>query len=177
MSVIFIFIDGVGVGKRAPENPLSNNGWDSFSLYTGSDGLDASCKTLYKSSLMYKPIDATLGVFGLPQSGTGQTTLFSGVNASKIAGKHFGPFPYSTTRYLLEKESLFDKVTEIGMKPVFMNAYPKIFLKKARKKNDGQPLHSWQNQPVYPLNRRKMFWKDQRSRQRLHKIYGENTSD
>ncbi len=135
MSVVFVFIDGMGVGERAPENPLSNNGWDSFSPYTDSAGLDASCKTHYKNSLLYKPIDATLGVAGLPQSGTGQTTLFSGVNASKIAGKHFGPYPYSTTRYLLEKESLFHKMIEMGKNPVFMNAYPEIFFKKARKKN------------------------------------------
>lgn len=135
MAVIFIFIDGIGVGKRAPENPLSNNDWNSFSTYTGSDGLDDSCKARYENSLLFTSIDAALGVSGLPQSGTGQTTLFSGINASKIAGKHFGPFPYSTTRYLLEKVSLFHKVIGMGMKPVFMNAYPEIFFQKARKKD------------------------------------------
>lgn len=135
MSVIFIFVDGIGVGRRSAENPLSNNGWDFFSEFTQTDGLDNSCSTIIENRTLYKPIDACLGVEGLPQSGTGQTTLFSGVNAAKIAGKHFGPFPYSTTRYLLEKESLFHKVIDLDMKPVFMNAYPDIFFQKARKKN------------------------------------------
>lgn len=135
MSVIFIFIDGVGVGRRVPDNPLSNNGWESFSLFTGSDGLDETHEAVDVDQIFYKPIDANLGVAGLPQSGTGQVTLFSGVNASKIAGKHFGPFPYSTTRYLLEQESLFHKVIERKKKPVFMNAYPEIFFRKSRKKD------------------------------------------
>jgi len=135
MPVIFIFIDGIGVGRRSSENPLSNNGWNFFSEFTKTDGLDDSCTSICDNRLLFKPIDANLGVQGLPQSGTGQATLFSGVNAAKIAGKHFGPFPYSTTRYLLERESLFHKIIELGKKPVFMNAYPDIFFQKARKKN------------------------------------------
>jgi 2,3-bisphosphoglycerate-independent phosphoglycerate mutase len=135
MPVIFIFVDGIGVGRRSAENPLSNNGWNFFPEFTRTDGLDDTCLPLTDNRILYKPIDACLGVEGLPQSGTGQTTLFSGVNAAKIAGKHFGPFPYSTTRYLLERESLFHKVTGLDKKPVFMNAYPEIFFQKARKKN------------------------------------------
>lgn len=135
MSVIFIFIDGVGVGKRAEKNPLSDNKWHSFSAFTKNDGLDNTCKIVNESLFLYKPIDANLGIKGLPQSGTGQTTLFSGVNASKIAGKHYGPFPYSTTRYLLEEKSLFHKAIRINKKPVFMNAYPEIFFQKARKRD------------------------------------------
>ena len=135
MSVIFIFIDGIGVGKRSSENPLSNNGWNSFSYFTDSDGLDDACITAQKKNILYRPVDANLDMKGLPQSGTGQTTLFSGVNASKIAGKHYGPYPYTTTRYLLEEKSLFHSVIDLEMKPVFMNAYPKIFFQKARTRN------------------------------------------
>lgn len=153
MAVIFIFIDGVGVGNRSPENPLSDNGWHSFLKFTGTDGLDKTCKEVADGDTLYKPIDANLDVEGLPQSGTGQTTLFSGVNASKIADKHYGPYPYSTTRYLLEKESLFHKVIDMGLKPLFMNAYPDVFFQKAQKrdrwtattlmtKSAGVPLHT-----------------------------------
>jgi len=135
MSVIFIFIDGIGVGKRSSNNPLSKNGWQSFTPFTGRAGLDEKDKPVNSDNIIYRPIDANMGVEGLPQSGTGQTTLFSGVNASKIAGKHYGPFPYSTTRFLLEKESLFHKVIEMGKAPVFMNAYPEIFFRKAEKRD------------------------------------------
>lgn len=135
MSVIFIFIDGIGVGEQSPYNPLSKNGWDSFAEFTGGDGLDDTFPAVNKKRILYKPIDANLGVNGLPQSGTGQTTLFSGVNASKIAGKHYGPVPFTTTRYLLQEKSLFHSVLDMEMRPVFMNAYPEIFFKRAKKKN------------------------------------------
>ena len=135
MSVIFIFVDGVGVGKQSPYNPLSKNGWDSFDEFTEGDGLDDTLSAVNKERILYKPIDANLDVEGLPQSGTGQTTLFSGVNASKIAGKHYGPVPYTTTRYLLQEKSLFHKVIDMELKPIFMNAYPDIFFKRAKKKN------------------------------------------
>ncbi|NBC27884.1 MAG: hypothetical protein GVY08_13555 [Bacteroidetes bacterium] len=135
MAVIFIFLDGIGVGKRSPKNPLSNNGWHSFSKFTGTDGLDETCGEVNSRDILFKSIDANLDVEGLPQSGTGQTTLFSGVNAAKIAGKHYGPYPYSTTRHLLEKESLFHKVIDIGLKPLFINAYPDVFFQKAQKRD------------------------------------------
>jgi len=135
MSVIFIFIDGVGAGLNNSNNPLASISWKSFSHFTESKGLHKRCKTIDRPGKLYTAIDANLGVEGLPQSGTGQTTLFSGKNASKIAGKHYGPFPYSTTRYLLEEESLFHKVIGLGKKPIFMNAYPDLFFKKAEKRD------------------------------------------
>ncbi|HXT50199.1 MAG TPA: phosphoglyceromutase, partial [Thermoanaerobaculia bacterium] len=38
-------------------------------------------------------LDAVLGVPGLPQSGTGQTTLFTGVNAQASIGHHVPALP------------------------------------------------------------------------------------
>ncbi len=133
MSVIFIFIDGIGLGENIKENPLTDEKWTSFSHFTQSNGIHKGCETRESNNILFKPIDANLGVEGLPQSGTGQVTLFSGVNASKKIGKHFGPFPYSTTKPLLEEESLFHQVQAIGKKPHFMNAYPDVFFKRAEK--------------------------------------------
>lgn len=135
MSVLFIFIDGVGVGEKHEANPLATSDWSSFSYFTGSEGLHDECDEINKIGILYKPIDANLDVSGLPQSGTGQTTLFSGENAARIAGKHYGPFPYTTTRFLLEEKSLFHKVLDLGLKPTFMNAYPDIFFERAEKRD------------------------------------------
>ncbi|WP_340103915.1 hypothetical protein [Rhodohalobacter sp. 8-1] len=135
MSVLFIFIDGVGVGKNLDINPLASSDWSSFSYFTESGGLHDECAEINKNGILYKPIDANLDVSGLPQSGTGQTTLFSGENAAKIAGKHYGPFPYTTTRFLLEEKSLFHNVLDLGLKPTFMNAYPDIFFERAQKRD------------------------------------------
>ncbi|MEX0661578.1 MAG: alkaline phosphatase family protein [Balneolaceae bacterium] len=133
MSVIFIFIDGIGVGENIKENPLANKKWRSFSHFTQSNGIHKECEARESESVLFKAIDANLGVEGLPQSGTGQVTLFSGVNASKMIGKHFGPFPYSTTKPFLEEGSLFHQVQEMGKKPHFINGYPEIFFKRAER--------------------------------------------
>lgn len=135
MAVIFIFIDGIGVGSNSHKNPLANSSLKSFSFFTGSNGVHKECEPVYEEKILYKPVDANLDVKGLPQSGTGQVALFSGQNASKIIGRHFGPFPHSQTKQLLEKESLFHKVIELGKKPVFMNAYPDIFFERAEKRD------------------------------------------
>ena len=135
MSVLFIFIDGVGVGLAGPDNPLSVHSYSFLKYFTGSDSLTSDTPITDEERLLYKAIDANLGVEGLPQSGTGQTSLFTGKNASKKIGKHFGPYPYSTIKPLLRKHSIFNKAKEEGFKPHFLNAYPDIFFKKAEERN------------------------------------------
>ena len=135
MSVFFVFIDGVGVGEKSEFNPLSDRNLKSFSYFTEGDGLHSGIQPSIKSDKLYLPIYANLDVEGLPQSGTGQASLFSGENASKIAGKHFGPFPYSKTKFLLKEKSLFHKAQKEGFKPHFLNAYPDIFFDKSKKMN------------------------------------------
>lgn len=135
MSVFFVFVDGVGVGEKSEFNPLADSELKSISYFTNGDGLHNGINPVIKKNKLYLPIDANLGVSGLPQSGTGQTSLFSGENASKIAGKHFGPFPYSKTKFLLKEQSLFHKVLKEGFSPHFLNAYPDIFFKKSIQRN------------------------------------------
>lgn len=134
MAVIFIFIDGVGLGKDTSENPFSENRYNSFEILTNGFFNDQASPVLQKG-LLFKPIDANLGVKGLPQSGTGQTALFTGRNAAKEIGKHFGPFPHSGIKLFLKKESVFHAVKEAGKKPYFMNAYPPIFFEHAKRRN------------------------------------------
>ncbi len=135
MAVIFIFLDGIGIGENNEKNPLADSSLKSFSWFTGSNGLHSDCSAISKPAVLFKAIDANLDMKGLPQSGTGQVTLFSGQNASKLVGRHFGPFPHSQTKHLLEEESLFHKVIELGKKPAFMNAYPDIFFERAEKRD------------------------------------------
>ncbi len=68
-----------------------------------------------------------MGVKGLPLSGTGQTSIFCGVNASKIVGKHFGPYPYSTLIPIIKEKNIFKHYLSQSEKVSFANAYPKIF--------------------------------------------------
>lgn len=135
MSIVFLFIDGIGLGEAGPSNPFSNNNYSSFETLAGGRQLTNRAEVVEKEQVLFRPIDARLDVEGLPQSGTGQVTLFSGENAAKVIGKHFGPFPHSQTRYLLEQYSLFQKVQKIGREPYFMNAYPKRFFQFLNKRN------------------------------------------
>jgi hypothetical protein len=82
-----------------------------------------------------RPIDATLGVEGLPQSGTGQATLFTGVNCAEIVGRHFGPFPHSATHDVLASQSVFRRLQKLlgsEQAAAFANAYPPRFFEFAR---------------------------------------------
>lgn len=134
MAVIFIFTDGVGIGHRQPENPFYQNSYESFQILSGENYFK-EYEPLLKPGHLFKGIDANLHIEGLPQSGTGQATLFSGHNASEIIGKHFGPFPHSKTRFLLREKSLFNDALKLGKKPYFANAYPPIFFEMSEKRN------------------------------------------
>lgn len=135
MSVIFLFIDGVGLGKEAKENPFTQKEYCGFSAMAGDQSFSEKVDSINENSHVFRPVDANLDVEGLPQSGTGQTTLFSGHNAPKEIGKHFGPFPHSGIKHMLKEQSLFQKAQQAGKQCNFINAYPEIFFQKARKRN------------------------------------------
>ncbi len=122
-----IFLDGVGIGKEDYEfNPFFKYG---FKTFTGIFGSIPTLEHQYfaKDGFYLSPVDATLGVEGLPQSGTGQTSIFCGMNAAEFVGKHFGPYPYSTLIPIIKEQNIFAGFLSKGGKPFFANAYPKIF--------------------------------------------------
>lgn len=122
-----IFIDGVGIGKKDPgTNPFFKYGFKTFrDLFGEIPHLDR--QKLNRDDIYLFPTDARLGVGGFPQSGTGQTAIFCGMNAPKFVGKHFGPYPYSTLTPIIEKENILRTYKEMGHPVAFANAYPKVF--------------------------------------------------
>lgn len=74
-------------------------------------------------------IDATLGIAGLPQSGTGQTALLSGRNAPELLGRHFGPWVPTALRQMLAAESILQTLVASGHAVSFANAYPTGYFK------------------------------------------------
>lgn len=83
---------------------------------------------------VFRPLDATLGMDGLPQSGTGQAALFTGHDAPAIHGAHYGPFPPTTVRALVAGQSVFARLVADGTPPgalAFANAYPSRFFAAA----------------------------------------------
>jgi len=123
-----IFVDGVGIGKKDGEvNPFFAARLPALrSLFQGEiPSLRHRRLSARRASLI--PLDANLGVPGLPQSGTGQTALFTGENGARLAGKHFGPYPYSTLRPVIEEKSIFRRLLDTGKTPCFANAFPQRF--------------------------------------------------
>lgn len=156
--VLFLFLDGVGLGLGGPENPLDRPSWGGLLALTDGQRWTADLQQLRGDRRLARPIDATLGVEGLPQSGTGQAALFSGINAARIAGRHYGPFPPSSSRDRLARESLFRRAGALPGLPdpvvAFANAYPEIFFEeRARRRRwtvttfccreAGVPLRGW----------------------------------
>ncbi|MEJ6950007.1 alkaline phosphatase family protein [Natronospora cellulosivora (SeqCode)] len=118
MKVLLFFIDGLGLGSNNPqENPI---------IAANTIYLD---RILNNEFAIMIPTDATLGVKGIPQSATGQTTLFTGVNAAKIMGHHISGFPGPGLRKIIFEGNLFKSLKERGKKVTFANAYSQPYLK------------------------------------------------
>jgi len=128
LSVLMIFLDGFGLGDRSACNPYKSarTGFldeilGGHRLYADSGRVDTSCAQMI-------PTDAALGVPGIPQSATGQTTLWTGVNASRTLGRHLPAYPNTALRELLKENSLFRVLGDAGLRATFANAYrPEYF--------------------------------------------------
>ena len=104
--MLFLFVDGLGLGGALE---------DLFPFLL---------------ALAPTPLDATLGVEGLPQSGTGQTALLTGENAAKLLGHHQGPFPSPRLRPLLA-QGLYAWAKGKGLKVLHANGYRPDYLRRA----------------------------------------------
>jgi 2,3-bisphosphoglycerate-independent phosphoglycerate mutase len=123
--VLLIFLDGVGIGKKDPTvNPFFAANLPALSNILDGNIPYLHAKNFYSDTVSMKKINATLGVEGLPQSGTGQTALLCGVNAAKIICKHFGPYPYSSLRKVIEEKNIFRNLSKLKKKVFYANAYP-----------------------------------------------------
>lgn len=131
MRVLLIFLDGVGVGPAdLRSNPFMHAVLPTLRwLLDGQPPVSQNDPIIGERAALVLA-DATLGVPGVPQSGTGQTALLTGTNAPKMSGKHHGPYPDEPARMLLREHSLFRQLTEAGHRVVFANAYPDRYLER-----------------------------------------------
>lgn len=135
MGVIFLFVDGLGLGEDQENNPLAQLSLPGLTRFSGDRLTVDTFPEGREWEHVVRAVDATLDIDGLPQSGTGQATLFSGENAAAVLGRHHGPFPHSQIKYLLRRHSLFHRLRGVGGSCYFMNAYPDIFFRQARERD------------------------------------------
>jgi 2,3-bisphosphoglycerate-independent phosphoglycerate mutase len=126
---LLVFLDGVGIGPAdAARNPFAAARLPNLRRLLGgrlpvADDLDADGRIVSGAAIL-AAADATLGVDGTPQSGTGQTALLTGRNAAEEYGRHFGPWVPTTLRPMLAEENLLSRAAAAGARPAFANAYP-----------------------------------------------------
>jgi hypothetical protein len=125
IPTLLIFVDGIGVGNDSVDNPFAAQGIFHLAPLAGGPPRDGAS---------FRPLDATLGVPGLPQSATGQTTLFSGINGAKALGAHHPGLPGPTLQAILREESLFTKLVKRGASPTFANAFTQRHLDAPRRR-------------------------------------------
>lgn len=114
--LIFLFLDGVGIGKPDVLNPFYEAKTEFLPFYAGNQGLPDGTPV--------KPIDATLDVEGLPQSASGQTTLYTGENIPKLLNQHKDSYPTQTMRKIIAEKNILSQLKQRGLQAVFINAYP-----------------------------------------------------
>lgn len=107
--VLLLFVDGIGI----PTDP-------NVATPLRPDVCPRLIQLLEHDTV---PIDATLGVPGIPQSATGQTTILTGVNAAKKAGRHIEGFPGGLLREIIGEHNIYKRLAEHGLTSTFANGY------------------------------------------------------
>jgi hypothetical protein len=128
VRVVLFFIDGLGLAPAGEYNPLSTTDTPCLNNLLGGRGLTIDAVGSSGTLAALQALDATLGVPGCPQSATGQTTLFTGVNAPQALGRHLRGFPNEPLRNILKAEGILKKIAGLGKKPTFLNGFrPEFF--------------------------------------------------
>ncbi len=138
VRILMIFVDGVGLGEADPAiNPFVRARTPALRALLG--GPLAGRDPVRTSAATLVPLDARLGVPGLPQSATGQTAVLTGENAPALIGRHLAAYPTPRLRALLASRGLFTVLGSRGVSAALANAYtPEYFAAVA----DGRLRHA-----------------------------------
>ena len=142
--LLFVFVDGVGLGA---DDPTVNAMAAARLPVLGGllDGAPPAAKALGShAAATLLGLDATLGVDGLPQSGTGQTALLTGEDAPRLFGRHFGPWVPTALRAVMAERSILARAAAAGRRIAFANAYPEELLELAAERAGAAPAAAGQ---------------------------------
>jgi 2,3-bisphosphoglycerate-independent phosphoglycerate mutase len=125
MKVLFIFLDGIGLGADDPDiNPFSRAAMPNMQRLLGGKKILADSAPSESDYATLIPLDPCLGVSGLPQSATGQAALLTGLNVPSIIGEHYGPKPNPQIAEIIRQDNIFKRMVNLGRKAALLNAYP-----------------------------------------------------
>jgi len=125
MRVLFIFLDGIGLGENDPTiNPFARANMPNLNRLLEGRKLIKDAAPFYGEHASLLAIDPAVGVSGLPQSATGQAILLTGMNIPAELGYHYGPKPNREVAAYLNDSTLFSRFAKEGKKTTLLNAYP-----------------------------------------------------
>jgi 2,3-bisphosphoglycerate-independent phosphoglycerate mutase len=134
MKLLFIFLDGVGLGEDKPEiNPLASRFMPHLEEILEGHKLiaDGNFRAIAEENCLVNTqwasllaLDACLGIDGLPQSASGQASLLTGKNVSALLGIHEGPKPTPPIIELLKDGTVFTHLQRQGKQASLLNAFP-----------------------------------------------------
>jgi len=140
MRVLFIFLDGVGLGEdNLGINPFAAADMPNLTSLLGGQRLLAPAAPFDGERASLRAIDPRLGVDGLPQSATGQATLVTGRNVPLEVGEHYGPKPNRAVAEIIRQGNIFSHLVSAGKTAAQLNAYPPRYFQGI---SDGKRLYS-----------------------------------
>ena len=140
MRVLFIFLDGVGLGANDPEiNPFARVPMPTLEALLNGHRLLGGQAPIQSERATLLGLDAGLGVAGPPQSATGQAVLLTGTNIPAEIGEHYGPKPNPPVAAFLQNGTIFSRLTRAGRSAALLNAYPPRYFEGV---DSGKRLYS-----------------------------------
>ena len=125
MRVLFIFMDGIGLGENNLEtNPFARAKMPNLNKLLDGRSLLKDAAPFHGERASLLAVDPAVGVSGLPQSATGQAILLTGINIPAELGYHYGPKPNPEVAAYLKEATLFSRFVKEGKKATLLNAYP-----------------------------------------------------
>lgn len=126
MSIILIFLDGIGLGENNPEiNPFAAINAPTLHSLSGGQRWLRETPRIETERAIFLPTDATLGIEkGKPASGSGQAVILTGRNIPQEIGEHYGPKPNQPIRDILDVDNLFITLKNAGRDAALVNPHP-----------------------------------------------------
>jgi 2,3-bisphosphoglycerate-independent phosphoglycerate mutase len=136
---LLFFVDGVGLGDDdASTNPFLNAALPTLHDLLGVDRITRSTAPARGARASLFGVDATMGLTGTPQSGTGQATLLTGIDCVAVHGRHYGPHVPTTLRQIVREKNILVQAQQRGFTAAFANAYPEEVLALAHMPSDAK---------------------------------------
>lgn len=140
MALIFVMVDGVGLAPLGADNALTG----CMPLLERAIGHALTDRlAVHAPSLLAKPIDATLGVPGLPQSGSGHSALYGGFNAARLNGRHQPSYPTIAMRERLKITNLLTSALAMECSVAWANAYLPGYVEAVERRRLRHTAGTW----------------------------------